>query len=166
MKIAYAIIIVAMETSELISADTDHFYWIISRQSTVSYVETYLESVTKSLTHRYHLLSVRKDRGADILIYWIAIPHIFYTAINVIFLESGNKLLIEFIRNIKILLLIFVGYVAGIASKFTNEAYMAAFAQKWYVLVFYFINIAMVSADILLYFRNRALDNKAENGEG
>ena len=69
-------------------------------------------------------------------------------------------------KSLSFLLLIFVGYVAGIASKFANEAYMAAFAQKWYVLVFYFINITMVSADILLYFRNRALDKKAENGEG
>ncbi len=34
------------------------------------------------------------------------------------------------------LLLIFIGYIAGIFSKFTNDAYMAEFAQKWYVLFF------------------------------
>ena len=65
-------------------------------------------------------------------------------------------------KSISFLILIFLGYVAGIASKFANEAYMAAFAEKWYVLVFYFINITMVSADILLYVRNRKLDKLAE----
>lgn len=65
-------------------------------------------------------------------------------------------------KSISFLILIFLGYVAGIASKFANEAYMAAFASKWYVLVFYFINITMVSADIVLYVRNRRLDKLAE----
>lgn len=65
-------------------------------------------------------------------------------------------------KSISFLILIFVGYIAGIASKFTNEAYMASFAQKWYVLVFYFINIMMVGADILLYVRNKRLDALAE----
>ena len=63
-------------------------------------------------------------------------------------------------KSIAFLLFIFFGYVAGIASKFTDPVYMAAFAQKWYVLVFYFLNISMVSADILLYFRNRHLDRQ------
>lgn len=63
-------------------------------------------------------------------------------------------------KSILFLLFIFVGYIAGIASKFTNEAYMASFADKWYVLVFYFINITMVSIDILLYLRNLKLDRK------
>lgn len=61
-------------------------------------------------------------------------------------------------KSIAFLLLIFFGYIAGIASKFTNEAYMAAFADKWYVLFFYFLNISMVSVDIILYIRNRRLD--------
>lgn len=61
-------------------------------------------------------------------------------------------------KSISFLLLIFFGYIAGIASKFTNPAYMAAFAQKWYVLFFYFLNICMVGADILLYVRNLRID--------
>ena len=65
-------------------------------------------------------------------------------------------------KSITFLILIFVGYVAGIASKFANEAYMASFSQKWYVLVFYFINITMVSMDIALYVRNSKLDKIAE----
>ena len=55
---------------------------------------------------------------------------------------------------------IIFGYIAGIASKFANEAYMASFSEKWYVLIFYFINLLMVSADLALYFRNIKLDKK------
>ena len=63
-------------------------------------------------------------------------------------------------KSLLFLVLIFVGYIAGIASKFANAEYMANFASKWYVLVFYFLNFIMVGADICLYFRNRALDLK------
>ena len=63
-------------------------------------------------------------------------------------------------KSLAFLLLIFFGYIAGIASKLVNEAYMANFADKWYVLFFYVLNFSMVSADILLYFRNLRLDRK------
>ncbi len=63
-------------------------------------------------------------------------------------------------KSISFLCLIFFGYIAGITSKFTNEAYMAAFAEKWYVLFFYFLNMFMVGLDILLYFRNVRLDRE------
>ena len=64
-------------------------------------------------------------------------------------------------KSLMFLCFILFGYVAGITSKFINEAYMADFASKWYVLVFYILNFLMVSADLVLYFRNRALDKKA-----
>ena len=56
------------------------------------------------------------------------------------------------------LLLIFFGYVCGIASKFLSESYMASFSEKWYVLVFYFINIITVTINLLIYIRNVRLD--------
>ena len=65
-------------------------------------------------------------------------------------------------KSLPFLLLIFFGYIAGIISKFVNEAYMAAFAQKWYVLFFYFLNLIMVGTDLVLYYRNYLLDKKAE----
>lgn len=65
-------------------------------------------------------------------------------------------------KSLGFLCLIFFGYVAGIASKLVNEAYMAAFSEKWYVLFFYILNIIMVGADLILYFRNKKLDKKAE----
>ena len=59
------------------------------------------------------------------------------------------------------LCLIILGYIAGIASKFLNEAYMASINEKWYVLFFYFLNLLMVSTDLALYFRNRMLDKRS-----
>ena len=60
------------------------------------------------------------------------------------------------------LILILFGYVAGIASKLINEAYMAEFGQKWYVLFFYVLNFIMVFIDFCLYLRNRMLDKARE----
>ena len=64
-------------------------------------------------------------------------------------------------KSVAFLIMISIGYVAGIISKFMNEAYMADFASKWYVLVFYCINLVMVCIDMVLYFRNCMLDKKA-----
>ena len=61
-------------------------------------------------------------------------------------------------KSLGFLLLIFFGYIAGIASKFVNEAYMQNINEKWYVLFFYFLNLTMVGADLVLYFRNKRLD--------
>jgi len=66
-------------------------------------------------------------------------------------------------KSLMFLLLILFGYVAGITSKLINEAYMASFAQKWYVLVFYVLNFIMVGLDTLIYFRNKKLDKLTDN---
>lgn len=65
-------------------------------------------------------------------------------------------------KSIGFLSLILFGYVAGIISKLVNETYMASFGDKWYVLFFYVLNFVMVSADFILYFRNKRLDKEAE----
>ena len=65
-------------------------------------------------------------------------------------------------KSLAFLCLIFFGYIAGIASKLVNEAYMAAIAQKWYVLFFYVLNLIMVGADLCLYARNSKLDKMRE----
>ncbi len=63
-------------------------------------------------------------------------------------------------KSVAFLYLILFGYVAGIASKFVNPVYMASFSEKWYVLFFYVLNFIMVFTDLMLYYRNRALDKK------
>lgn len=65
-------------------------------------------------------------------------------------------------KSLLFLVLILVGYIAGITSKFVNPIYMAQFAEKWYVLFFYFLNFFMVLTDTIIYFRNRSLDKKRE----
>ncbi len=62
-------------------------------------------------------------------------------------------------KSLVFLLFIFIGYIAGIASKLLNETYMAQFSEKWYVLIFYFLNITMVGIDLCIYARNRRLDH-------
>ena len=64
-------------------------------------------------------------------------------------------------KSLLFLCLIIIGYIAGISSKFLNEAYMANIGEKWYVLFFYFLNLIMVSADLMMYFRNKKLDAEA-----
>ena len=64
-------------------------------------------------------------------------------------------------KSLPFLCLIFFGYIAGIASKLMNAAYMADFANKWYVLFFYVLNLVMVGTDLVLYYRNYLLDKKA-----
>ena len=66
-------------------------------------------------------------------------------------------------KSLAFLCLIFFGYIAGITSKLVNEAYMAEFSEKWYVLFFYVLNFLMVGADICLYARNYKLDKDKEN---
>ncbi|MBO7218133.1 MAG: hypothetical protein J6V50_05475 [Clostridia bacterium] len=68
-------------------------------------------------------------------------------------------------KSLGFLCLIFFGYIAGIASKLLNEAYMANFASKWYVLFFYVLNLIMVGTDLILYARNKRLDNLAEKNQ-
>ena len=64
-------------------------------------------------------------------------------------------------KSLAFLCLIFFGYIAGITSKLLNEAYMSSFSSKWYVLVFYIINLMMVGTDLCIYYRNYLLDKKA-----
>ena len=58
-------------------------------------------------------------------------------------------------KSLAFLCLIFFGYIAGIASKFLAET-----SERWYVLFFYFLNLFMVGADLIIYFRNKKLDSK------
>lgn len=66
-------------------------------------------------------------------------------------------------KSLPFLCLILFGYVAGIASKFLNDAYMAAFSEKWYVLFFYVLNFLMVGTDLLIYIRNARLDKQRQS---
>ena len=66
-------------------------------------------------------------------------------------------------KSLAFLLLIFVGYIAGITSKLVNTDYMANISEKWYVLFFYVLNFIMVGADLLMYVRNYNLDKTSDS---
>lgn len=57
--------------------------------------------------------------------------------------------------SLPFILLIISGYVAGISAKLLSH-------QINYVLVVYFINLAIVTVNLLVYFRNRHLDHESE----
>lgn len=53
--------------------------------------------------------------------------------------------------SLPFILLIITGYIAGISAKLMLN-------QVNYVLIVYFINLAVVSLNLLVYFRNKRLD--------
>ncbi len=55
--------------------------------------------------------------------------------------------------SLPFILLIVTGYIAGISAKIIT-------GQINYVLIAYILNLAIVSIDILVYFRNLSLDKK------
>lgn len=60
--------------------------------------------------------------------------------------------------SLAFILLIITGYIAGISAKFVNH-------QINYVLVVYFVNLAIVMCNVAVYFRNVALDKKRKSIE-
>lgn len=56
--------------------------------------------------------------------------------------------------SLPFILLIFTGYIAGISSKIVS-------GQMNYVFVVYLINLAIVLLNIVVYFRNVALDKNS-----
>lgn len=63
---------------------------------------------------------------------------------------------------------ILVGYLFALVGKCVLIAYYAPApwyeTVKWYVMFFYVLNTLMVSAGIVIYFRNRRLERSAEKG--
>ncbi len=65
-------------------------------------------------------------------------------------------------------ILLIVGYVPGIVSKFLKmEPFMIANAADGlkkgifiFALIMYFVNLAMITANLVLYYMNKNLDNK------
>lgn len=55
--------------------------------------------------------------------------------------------------SLPFILLIICGYIAGITAKLIS-------GQINYVLAVYFLNLAIVSMNVVVYFRNAALDRK------
>lgn len=57
-------------------------------------------------------------------------------------------------KSLAFLILIFTGYLCGIAGKLMAEK------VNWFVLFFYILNACMVAVDIAIYARNYRLDQR------
>ena len=57
--------------------------------------------------------------------------------------------------SLPFILLILIGYIAGITAKIVSD-------QMNYVFIVYLINLAIVMLNILVYFRNVALDKNSK----
>ena len=62
-------------------------------------------------------------------------------------------------KSLLFLILIDIGYVAGITSKFFNISFV--WATDWWVFAIYIINFLFVSADLTMYFINRNREKAA-----
>lgn len=65
-------------------------------------------------------------------------------------------------KSLLFLVLIFLGYIAGIASKIIGAAVKSTNWIYWLAFSFYILNILMVGADLVLYIRNKRLDLQRE----
>jgi hypothetical protein len=61
--------------------------------------------------------------------------------------------------SLPFIILLMTGYIAGIIAKILVVGHIN------FVLVVYFINLAMITANLLVYFRNTMLDKQAEGGQ-
>lgn len=68
-------------------------------------------------------------------------------------------------KSLAFLLLVFIGYVAGIAAKLMSESYMTEFDRKWYVVMFYCLNLLMVGTNVCIHLRNMHLDKLRKEKE-
>lgn len=65
-------------------------------------------------------------------------------------------------KSLLFLVLIFSGYIAGIASKIISFSIKAPSWIGWVAFSFYILNLLMVGTDLLLYVRNKKLDAERE----
>ena len=60
--------------------------------------------------------------------------------------------------SITFMSIVLIGYLFGVANKLVND-------DINYVLAFYILDIALVSAGVLIYIRNRKYDNLSRNND-
>ena len=61
-------------------------------------------------------------------------------------------------KSLIFLILIDIGYICGMASKFVSTTFV--WATDWWVFMIYAINFSFVSADLIVYLINKTNENK------
>ena len=62
-------------------------------------------------------------------------------------------------KSLLFLVLIDLGYLAGLTSKFFSETFV--WNTDWWIFAIYSINFTLVTLDLIVYFINRARENKS-----
>ena len=57
-------------------------------------------------------------------------------------------------KSLLFLILIDIGYIAGITSKFFSTTFV--WATDWWIFMIYVINFSFVTADLIVYFINKS----------
>ncbi len=61
-------------------------------------------------------------------------------------------------KSLLFLILIDVGYIAGITSKFFSTSFV--WETDWWIFMVYVINFTFVSADLIMYFVNKKKESE------
>ena len=64
--------------------------------------------------------------------------------------------------SLSFLLMIWFGYVAGVAAKLIKLLSPELDSPTWYLMTIYIINLLMLTLNLFVYFRNAKLDRLAE----
>ena len=64
--------------------------------------------------------------------------------------------------SLSFLLMIWFGYVAGVAAKLIKLFSPELASPTWYLMTIYIINLLMLTLNLFVYFRNAKLDRLAE----
>ena len=63
------------------------------------------------------------------------------------------------VKSLLFLILIDLGYIAGITSKFFSTTFV--WKTDWWVFAIYVINFLFVTADLIMYFINKSREKEA-----
>lgn len=63
-------------------------------------------------------------------------------------------------KSLLFLILVDVGYIAGITSKLVSDTFV--WHTYWWVFAIYIVNFSLVTADLIVYFINKNRENKLE----
>ena len=61
-------------------------------------------------------------------------------------------------KSLLFLILIDIGYIAGITSKFFSTSFV--WETDWWIFMIYVINFTFVSADLIMYFVNKKKESE------
>lgn len=122
-----------------------------------------LDEINRKLDNRLQSCTTKGGKGEA-----MNITEVLETIMLVCF---GVSWPVNLVKNFKLrsakstsltfLLLIWLGYVAGVSAKILQLVNPALKNPSWYLLTIYIINLVMLSANLVVYYRNQKLDERS-----